>query len=296
MIVTTIAGKTVLLTGASRGIGEHIARALAAKQATVIGVSRSLDGLERICAEVDHLGGKGISMPFDISNVAELPVLVQQIEQRFGGVDILINNAGIEIYRAFSDYALADIQSVLSINLIAAMELTRLVLPSMLNRSSGHIVNIASLAAKKGHPYDSIYSASKAGLLMWADALRQELASTGVGISTICPGYISGQGMLADTGVPAPSLAGTSTPAQVAIALIKAIEQNQGEVLVNGDPVTANLTKLLFAISQFSPSFGDTINRLLGVTKLNRLRIEKQTQSENSRRHQANLVKTEATR
>lgn len=269
-----IAGKTVLLTGASRGIGVHIAHALAAKQATVIGVSRSAEELNKVCAEVNDLSGKSIAIPFDISNIAELPVLLQQIEQQAGGVDILINNAGIEIYRAFPDYSLAQMQSVLSINLVAAMELTRLVLPGMLNRSSGHIVNIASLAAKKGHPYDSIYSASKAGLLMWADALRQELASTGVGLSTICPGYISGQGMMADTGIPAPSLAGTSTPHQVAIAIIRAIEQNQGEVIVNGDPITANLTKLLLAISQFFPSFGDTTNRLLGVTKLNRLRIQ----------------------
>lgn len=292
--MTTIAGKTVLLTGASRGIGVYIARALAAKQATVIGVSRSSEELERVCTEVNNLGGKGVGIPFDISKVEELPILLQQIEQQVGGVDILINNAGIEIYRAFPNYSLGDIQSVLSINLIAAMELTRLVLPNMLNRSSGHIVNIASLAAKKGHPYDSIYSASKAGLLMWADAVRQELASTGVEVSTICPGYISGQGMLADTGVPAPSLAGTSTPDRVAIALINAIEQNQGEVLVNGDPITANLTKLLFAISQFSPNFSDTINRLLGVPKLNRLRIAKQTQGKNSRRHPANLVNSRA--
>lgn len=284
-----IAGKTVLLTGASRGIGVHIARALAAKQATVIGVSRSAEELDKVCQEVNELSGKGIAIPFNISKVSELPILLQQIEQ-LGGVDILINNAGVEIYRAFPNYSLAEMQSVLSINLVAAMELTRLVLPGMLNRGSGHIVNIASLAAKKGHPYDSIYSASKAGLLMWADALRQELASTGVGISTICPGYISGQGMMADTGIPAPSLAGTSTPNQVAIALINAIERNQGEVIVNSDPVTANLTKLLLAISQFFPSFGDTTNRLLGVTKLNRLRIE------SSRPHQSDLVKTEAMR
>lgn len=284
-----IAGKTVLLTGASRGIGVHIAHALAAKQATVIGVSRSAEELDKVCEEVNDLSGKGIAIPFDISKVSELPLLIKQIEQRVGGVDILINNAGVEIYRAFPDYSLAEMQSVLSINLVAAMELTRLVLPGMLNRGKAHIVNIASLAAKKGHPYDSIYSASKAGLLMWADALRQELASTGVGISTICPGYISGQGMMADTGIPAPSLAGTSTPDKVAIALIKAIEQNQGEVIVNGDPITANLTKLLLAISQFFPSFGDITNRLLGVTKLNRLRIE-------SRRHKSELVKTEAIR
>lgn len=272
--MTTIAGKTVLLTGASRGIGVFIARELAKKQATVICISRSQEGLDRVCAEVNAMGGKGIAIPFDISNVEELPILLQRIEQLTGSVDILINNAGIEIYKAFQDYSLVDIQSVLSINLLAAMELTRLLLPNMLSQGSGHIVNIASLAGKKGHPYDSIYSASKAGLLMWSNAIRQELASTGVGISTICPGYISDRGLLADTGIPAPSLAGISKPEDVAKALIKAIEKNQAEVIVNGNIIMQNLTKLLLATEQFFPKLGDAVNRWLGVTKLNQLRIK----------------------
>src|SRR4028118_785508 len=153
--MTTIAGKTVLLTGASRGIGAFIARALAREQATIVCVSRSQEGLDRVCDEVNALGSKGIGIPFDISKVEELPILIEKINQIAGSVDILINNAGIEIYRAFQDYSTAEIQSVLSTNLLAAMELSRLVLPTMLRQESGHIVNIASIAAKKGHPYDS---------------------------------------------------------------------------------------------------------------------------------------------
>jgi short-subunit dehydrogenase len=272
--MTFIAKKTVLLTGASRGIGVFIARELAKQKATVVCVSRSQAGLDKVCAEINALGGKGISISFDISNVEELPILLQNIEKVAGSVDILINNAGIEIYRAFQDYSLKDIQSVLAINLLAAMELTRLVLPNMFYQRSGHIVNIASLAAKKGHPYDSIYSASKAGLLMWADALRQELVNTGVGISTICPGYISDYGMLADTGVLSPSLAGSSKSGDVAKAVIRAIEKNNAEVIVNGDFFTKNLTKFLFAIEQFFPLIGDKVNKLIGVTKLNQKRIK----------------------
>lgn len=283
--MTTIAGKTVVLTGASRGIGVFIARALAKKQATIIGISRSQEGLDKVCAEVDALGGKAIGICFDISNVEELPILLQKIERLTGSVDILVNNAGIEIYRAFPDYSLADLQSVLLVNLLAAMELTRLVLPSMLNQTSGHIVNMSSLASKKGHPYDSIYSASKAGLLMWSDAVRQELAGTGVRISSICPGYVSQQGMLADTGVPVPSVGGVSTPADVARAVVRAIEQNQAEVMVNGNPITENLTKLLFAVEQFFPRFGDVVNQWIGIPKLNKMRIENQIRAENSRKN-----------
>ena len=255
----TIAGKTVLLTGASRRIGVLIARALAREQATVVSVS--------------HL---------DISNVEELSLLGQQINQFAGSwenIDILINNTALVKYGAFQDYSLEDLQSVLATNLLVAMELTRLVLPSMISRGSGHIVNIASLAGKKGSPYNSIYSASKAGLIMWSDAIRQELVNTGVGMSVICPGYVSQAGMF--FGVPAPSFAGTSTPMEVANAVTRAIKQNKAEIIVNQGSMRGSLTKVMLAIGQLSPSFGDAVYRCLGVAKLNQMRAKNQMQAEN---------------
>ena len=272
--MTTIAGKTILLTGASRGIGACIARELAKQQATVVGVSRSQTELDRVCADIRATGGKAIAIAGDISQVEQLLTLVAEVEDRVGSIDILINNAGIQIYQAFPDYSLAQIQSVLSVNLLAAMELTRLVLPNMIKRRSGHIVNITSLAGKKGHPYDSIYSASKAGLPIWANALRQELADTGVEISAICPGYVSDCGLLADTGISAPNLAGISKSQDVAQAVIRAIAKNKAEVIVNGNLITENLTRILLATEQFFPRLGDSVNRWLGVTKRNQMRIE----------------------
>ena len=286
--MTTIAGKTILITGASRGIGACIARELAKQQATVVGVSRSQTELDRVCADI-RARGKAIAIAGDISQVEQLSTLVAEIEDRVGSIDILINNAGIQIYQAFPNYSLAQLQEVLSVNLLAAMELTRLLLPNMLRQGSGHIVNIASLAGKKGHPYDSIYSASKAGLLMWTDALRQELADTGVGISAICPGYIADCGLLADTGIPAPSLGGVSKSQDVAQAVVKAIAKNRAEIIVNGGLITENLTKLLLAIEQFFPRLGDSVNCWLGVTKLNQRRIRSVDNSTNNK--QLNLIK-----
>lgn len=265
----TIVGKTVLLTGASRGIGAFIARALVKEQATVVGVSRSKLELEEFLAEVTAVGDKGYIFPYDISKVEKLSILVEEINQLAGPIDILINNAAIEEYRVFQDYSLEDIQSVLATNLIAAMELTRLVLPNMLSRGSGHIVNIASLAGKKGIPYNSIYSASKAGLLVWTDAIRQELAETNVGVSIICPGYVAA-GMFTETGMTPPSLANMSTPTEVAIAIIKAIKQNQPELILDG-----GFTKLLFAIGQLFPRFGDAVFWWLGITRMNKICAEK---------------------
>ncbi|MBN3907022.1 MAG: SDR family NAD(P)-dependent oxidoreductase [Nostoc sp. NMS1] len=275
--MSIISGKTVLLTGASRGIGVFIARALAKEKATVVGVARSQQGLDRVSAEVKALGGHWLGITSDISDINSLPSLVEQINQLVGPIDILINNAGIEIYRPFQDYSSADLQSVLSTNLLAAMELSRLVLPTMLRQGSGHIVNIASLAAKKGPAYNSIYSASKAGMFMWSDAVRQELAGTGVEISVICPGYVSEQGMSADSGVAIPSSSGSSTPTDVAIATIQAIKQNQPEVIVNQDAISEAITKLLLALWEIFPLFGDKVNQWIGVTKLNKIRAENQT-------------------
>jgi short-subunit dehydrogenase len=270
--MTIISGKTVLLTGASRGIGAFIALALAKQKATVVGVSRSQEGLDEVGTQVKALGGQWLGIPFDISKVEELPILIEKIHHKYDYIDILINNAGIEKYKKFSEYSTSDIQSVLTTNLVAAIELSRLCVPHMLHQKSGHIVNIASLAAKKGQPYDSIYSASKAGLLMWSDSLRQELAGTCVEVSVICPGYVSQQGMFADTSVPAPSLAGISTPPDVANAVTRAIKQNKAEVIVNQDPVMAGFTRALLALCQIFPELGDAVYRWIGIVKLNQKR------------------------
>jgi short-subunit dehydrogenase len=279
--MTSIAGKTILLTGASRGIGAFIARTLAKEKTTIVGISRSKEGLNKIGAEVKAVGGEWIAVNFDISQIEELPILLEQINQRVGTIDILINNAGIEIYRAFQDYSTVEIQSILTTNLLAAMELSRLVLPTLLHKGSGHLVNIASLAGKKSPAYNSIYAASKAGLIGWSDALRQELAGTGVQISVICPGYVSQEGMSADTGVPVPKLSGISTPEKVALATIKAIKYNQAEVIVNQYFFTEWLTRLLLTICQFFPRLGDTVYRWIGVTTLNKMRVKHKTQATN---------------
>jgi short-subunit dehydrogenase len=252
----------------------YIAHALAKEQATVIGISRSKSGLDKTRDEVKALGGNFIGFTFDIRDLENLSALIQHIHNTITPVDILINNTGVEIYQSFTDYSLEDLQSVLTTNLLAAMELTRLLLPSMLERGNGHIVNISSLAGKKGVPYNSIYSASKAGLIMWTDSLRQELVGTGIKFSAICPGYISETGMTVDSGLPTPILAGISTPEEVAKAVIRAIQKNKAEVIINESPVAEFLTKVIFGIGQVAPQFVDAVYRWIAITKLNQMRAE----------------------
>ncbi|MDJ0674903.1 MAG: SDR family oxidoreductase [Calothrix sp. MO_167.B42] len=269
-----IAGKTVLLTGASGGIGAFIARTLAQEGATVVGVSRSQSGLEKISAEINATGGKAISIPFDITKLAELPTLVEKINQIAGEVDIVINNAAIEKFRPFQNYTSEDIQSILTLNLHAPMELTRLLLPSMLERNIGHIVNISSGAGKKAAPFNSIYSASKAGLIAWSEAIRQELANTNIGVSVICPGCTNA-GMFLALDMPAPSGVRIAEPTEVADVVIESIQQNRKEVILDSFAV-----KVFYALSQLSPEWGDSMIKKAGVIETNHNCAQKQMQAE----------------
>jgi len=264
-----IKNKTILLTGASRGIGVFIAKTLANEGANVIGVARSDEGLNKTKNEVEKYGGTFQSLPFDINNISELSNLVNQAKEMNGSIDVLVNNAGIETYSKYQHYSASQISDVLNINLHAPMELTRILLSDMLERG-GHIVTVASLAGKKGVAYNTPYSASKAGLIMWTDGMRQELRGSKVGISVICPGYISDAGMFFDGHVDPPALLGASKPQAVADAVVKAIKNNSAEIIVNSGPI-----KPLLAIGQISPVFGDTVVRKFGVPELSKKRIKK---------------------
>ncbi|NEQ49339.1 MAG: SDR family NAD(P)-dependent oxidoreductase [Leptolyngbya sp. SIO3F4] len=268
--MSKIVNQIILLTGASGGLGVPIARTLLQAGAIVVGVARNASKLNQLQM---GLGERFIPICFDLSKLHYLDRLIDQINDKVGTIDILINNAGLEIYRRFQDYSTEELQAILNINLLVAMELTRRLLPTMQHQHQGHIISVASLAAKKGHPYDSVYSASKAGLLMWSDSLRQELFQTGIQVSVICPGYVANRGMLADTGIPSPKLSGISTPEQVAETVLRAIRYNQAESLINQDWLTAATTRMLLMLWQFIPSLGDAMYRWMGVCELNQKRI-----------------------
>ncbi len=270
--MTNLLGKKVILTGAGGGLGTYIGQRLCQEGAYVIGVDIAQLQLDAWSQALQAVGGKAFSVVWDLSASETLARLIEQIEYEHGPVDILINNAGVSSYRAFEDCSLGHMQDVLAINLIAAMELTRLLLPGFLARQQGHIVNIASLAAKMAHPYDSVYAASKAGLLLWSDSLRQELAHTAVKTSVVCPGYIAQLGMFANTHLPAPKLSGISPPSRVAEGVITAILTNRAELIVNQGTALEFSARATSAIRQLFPAFGDWVSHSLGVTELNRQR------------------------
>ncbi len=223
-------GKNAVLTGGSRGIGPYIARALASEGVNLVIAARTADKLESVAGELTKLGTRVIAIPTDIADESQRAVLLKRAAAELGQIDILVNNAGVVHYAWFSEQEKTDIVETIELNLMAPLFLTREVLPDMLERGTGHIVNISSLAGKKGIPYEAAYAASKAGLIEWSNALRLELEGTGVDVSVVCPVYVSKVGMFAVHGLPAPRLAGSVTPERVANAVIQTIHHIQGPV------------------------------------------------------------------
>ena len=262
-------GKVAIVTGASRGIGRVIAQSLAQKGSKIIAIARSMDNLSKTCQLIEDKGGQATPIMADMIQSENFEQLIERATSVYGRLDILVNNAGVEQYNHFKKYSSDDIDNCLKTNLHAPILLSKSILPQLLEQGSGHIINIASLAGKKGVSYNSIYSASKSGLIMWTDAIRQELSQTDVNISVVCPGFIRESGMFHDSGQSAPKLLGSSLPQDVADGVIKCIQNNSAEVIVNPGPM-----KPLLALNQISPRLGDWVVKLFGVPEMNRKRIE----------------------
>jgi short-subunit dehydrogenase len=263
-------GKVVLLTGGSRGIGPIVAEALARRGASIALAARSQKGLEDVATHLLELGTKALTMPIDLRQSAQREQLVADVQREYGRIDVLINNAGLETEGAYVDLPWVSIQDTIEVNLIAPMALTHLVLPGMLERKSGHIVNIASIAAKSGAPYAATYSGTKAGLAEWTRALRLELSNTGVRFSTIFPGYVREVGMFAKFGVQSPWIIGSCAPCQVAKAVVQAIEKGSLEKIVNSRPL-----RYSFFLNELSPRLGDWLMQISGLNDFQRRKVGK---------------------
>ncbi len=266
--MTSINGKYILLTGGSRGIGPIIAEALAARGAHIALAARSEEGLLVAANNLSKYGTQTMIVPVDLSHTSQQLALVETVMNTFGRIDILINNAGLETEGAYLDLSWEEIQNTIEVNLLAPMALTYYVLPHMLQRREGHIVNIASVAAKIGSPYAATYSGTKAGLAEWTRGLRLELEGRGVHFSTLLPGYITEVGMFARFNLKSPDLLGSTTPSKVAKAVVKAIEKDKLEMFVNSSPA-----RLVSVACEISPSLGDWLKKVMGIVAFQRKKV-----------------------
>ena len=224
---------TVLVTGASRGIGRAVAIAAASRGAQVGLVARSAADLDALGKQIERQGGRSSIAVADLTQRGEVQQAYATVHSDLGPVDVLVNNAGIGSWGPFVEVSPEDADRVIALNLVAVLDLTRLVLPEMIRRRRGHIVNIGSVAGRLGVPFESIYSTTKFGLAGFTEALAVEVAAFGVSVSMVNPGPVA-TAFAATSGWPSatPRWPRAVAPERVADAVIAAIEHGGLERVV----------------------------------------------------------------
>lgn len=255
--------RNAIVTGASRGIGPYIARAMAASGYRLVLTGRSRVELEAVADALRASGAAALPVEADITDPRAQDGLVQEAERAFGHVDVLVNNAGGDPQREFETMAWAENEAILRLNLLAPMELTHKLLPGMLERRRGQIINISAIAGRLGFPFTEAYAAAKDGLIGFTRVLRNDYRARGVSASAVVLGAIRGAGQGQRTsdamGLPMPRLA-TSTADDVARAVIRAISKDRAEIVVMPGP-----GRLFKALMDFSPAMAASMNRMTGT-------------------------------
>lgn len=251
-----VAGRTALLTGASGGIGRAIARALHERGARLVVSGRREAALEELRA------GLGDRVEVAVCDLAR-PDAARRLADRAGPVDILVANAALPASGAFDSFTPEQIDRSLAVNLAAPIQLARALAPGMAERGAGHLVFVSSFSGKIATAGSSVYSATKFGLRGFAFALREDLRSAGVGVTTVFPGFISGAGMFADAGVELPHGVSMRSPEQVAEAVVRGIERGRAEMDVAPLPLRAGAW-----VAGAAPTLVAAVNRRLGSERV----------------------------
>jgi len=249
--------QTALVTGASHGIGPFIARALGKEGMNLVLAARSQAELEQVATDIRATGVQVLAVPTDVTDRDALSTLVTAAERTFGAVDVLVNNAGGDLQREFHHYTADDVEAQIALNLTRPIELTRLLLPGMLQRKRGHIVNISSLGGSIGFPYTEVYSAAKDGLIAFTRVVRADYRKAGVSSSVLILGPIGGAGTGARTmeemnmRMSAMQKASMSSPEVVARAVVKSIRRDKAEMVIMPGP-----GRLIRALITLFPNLG----------------------------------------
>lgn len=188
--MTTLQDKVCIVTGAGRGIGRAIALAVAEKGCRVVLASRTAGELEAVQAAIAERGGEASPFRADLSGNEDLAALVQHALDRFGTVDFLVNNAGWGVKANVVKSKVEDWERTLRVNLLAPMILSRLVLPTLVARRTGAIVNVSSISGRAGQAGSAAYAASKFGLIGFSQSLFEEVREHGVKVAAILPGFV----------------------------------------------------------------------------------------------------------
>ena len=184
-------GKTAIVTGGTKGIGRAIAEALAGEGMNVCVGARNLDEVQQTVRELEGLGVGATGAACDVRVYEEVEALVAHAVEEFGGVDVLVNNAGIGIYKPVEEMSPEEFRAVLETNLFGVFYCTRAAIPEMKRRGGGYIVNVSSLAGANPHPRMATYNASKFALNGFSEALMQEVRHDNIKVSYVMPGSVN---------------------------------------------------------------------------------------------------------
>ena len=181
-------GRTVVVTGGGGGIGGATCRRFAAQGARVAVLDLSLEAAQKVSASIEAQDGQALALRCDITNRAEVDAALAQAEAQLGPVDVLVNNAGWDVFKPFTKTQPAQWERLIAINLMGALHLHHAVLPGMVERKRGRIVNIASDAARVGSSGEAVYAACKGGLVSFSKTIAREHARHGITVNVVCPG------------------------------------------------------------------------------------------------------------
>jgi len=185
-----LVGQVAIVTGAGRGIGRAIAERFAAEGAGVVLAARTVSDLENVARELDRADARALAVPTDVTDDAAVQRLVERAVEAFGRIDILVTAAGVASFGPVAEATPRDWDAMLLVNLRAVMTCCRAVLPPMLARRGGTIINVASIAASRPIPGAAAYTATKAGVVGWSRVLAEELRAGGVRVGVLVPGAV----------------------------------------------------------------------------------------------------------
>lgn len=252
----------ILITGASRGVGRELALQLARHHTRLLLVARNGDALQPLVGEFQEIGAVSAEiMVGDVTEPAFRQSLINKIAAEWGGLDVLVNNAGVSAHGHFDDHDEALLRQIMEVNFYAPTELTRLSLPLLVQGDDPVIVNIGSILGHRGMPYNSEYSASKFALRGWSEALRTELHARGIDVLLVSPGTIDTtffDHLLAKTDALPWGKAKGISASVAARQIVRAIELRRSEIYPNWRG------RLLVAVNRWAPRIVDRVMNRFG--------------------------------
>lgn len=254
-------GRTVIVTGASSGIGRETAHEFTRRRAHVVLASRNRDKLQALAADLADYPGRRLVVATDVTDRLAVEALVRRTVEEFDSLDVLVNNAGVGLFAPIADGSLDNMHHLFNVNFWGAVHCIQAAVPYMRRQGRGHIVNVSSVAGKVAAPYIGVYGATKFALIAVSDALRSELAGTGIHVSTVYPGLTDTAfrgNMLREVELPDPPwYLPSAGPAAVARRIVQAVRWNLRDAYVRLEDLAA------VAAYPLAPSLADWAVRLL---------------------------------